>query len=77
MGDHWEEKDKKGPSDKKAAGSRASSGKTHGGVDANASKDHLYDVAKRLDVAGRSKMTKQQLVEAIEKANDKKTRESR
>lgn len=77
VGDHWEEKAKKGPSDKKAAGSRGSSGKTHGGVDTNASKDHLYDVAKRLDVAGRSKMTKQQLVDAIEKANDKKTRESR
>lgn len=77
VGDHWEAKDEKGPSDKKAAGSRGSSGKTHGGVDANASKDHLYDVAKRLDVKGRSKMTKQQLVDAIEKANDKKTRESR
>ena len=27
------------------------------------------DVAKRLDVAGRSRMTKRELVEAIDKAN--------
>jgi hypothetical protein len=46
-------------------------------VDANASKSHLYEVAKKLDVAGRSTMTKQQLVKAIEKANDRKTAKAR
>src|SRR5919107_2598210 len=65
VGDHWEPKAKKGPSDKKAAGGRGAKAKTAGGVDANASKDHLMDVAKKLDVAGRSKMTKAELVSAI------------
>ncbi len=76
VGDHWEEKSQKGPSDQKAAGGHGSRGKSHGGVDANASKQHLYEVAKRLEVAGRSTMTKQQLVEAIDKANQRKTRDS-
>ena len=77
VGDHWEPKDEKGPSDKKAEGGRGSSGKTAGGVDANASKEHLYDVAQRLDISGRSSMNKDELVQAIEKENDKRTRQSR
>lgn len=86
VGDHWEEKESPGPSDSGAAGSRAagsgssstgSSGKTEGGVDANASKAHLMDVAKRLDVNGRSTMTKDELVEAIGKANDRATAAAR
>jgi cation transport regulator ChaB len=80
VGDHWEKKDKKGPSDKQAAkkGAKArKGGKTAGGVDANASKEHLRDVAKRLGVRGRSKMKKRELVEAIQKANDKETRKAR
>ncbi|WP_395821787.1 ChaB family protein [Curtobacterium flaccumfaciens] len=76
VGDHWEEKGSSGPSDSGAAGSRGS-GKTEGGVDANASKAHLMDVAKRLDVSGRSKMTKDELVEAIGKANDRATAAAR
>lgn len=76
VGDHWEEKESSGPSDSGAAGSRGS-GKTEGGVDANASKAHLLDVAKRLDVSGRSKMTKDELVEAIGKANDRATAAAR
>jgi len=82
VGDHWEGKDKgkKGPSDKQAKKSTPSSRKgsgTAGGVDANASKSHLYDVAKKLDIGGRSKMDKSELVEAIQKANNRKTRKSR
>ncbi|GAA0207219.1 ChaB family protein [Saccharothrix sp. NPDC042600] len=77
VGDHWEPKDHKGPSDKQAARSTPRQGKTAGGVDANASKQHLYDVAKRLDVPGRSSMTKQELVEAIRKANNRKTAKAR
>ncbi|MCS6560620.1 MULTISPECIES: ChaB family protein [Curtobacterium] len=76
VGDHWEEKESSGPSDSGAAGSRGS-GKTEGGVDANASKAHLMDVAKRLDVSGRSKMTKDELVEAIGSANDRATAAAR
>lgn len=34
-------------------------------------KDHLYDVARRLGVRGRSAMSKGELVAAIEKATDR------
>jgi hypothetical protein len=45
-------------------------------VDTNASKAHLYDVAKRLDVEGRSRMSKDELVDAIQKANARETRKA-
>ena len=77
VGDHWEKKEHAGPSDRKAEGTRGSKGETRGGVEANASKQHLLDVARRLDVRGRSSMTKDELVEAIEKANARETRRSR
>lgn len=77
VGDHWEPKEKAGPSDAQAAGSRRTSRKTAEGVDANASKSHLYDVAKRLGVKGRSKMDKDELVEAIMKANRQATAKAR
>ncbi|MCP3804894.1 ChaB family protein [Allokutzneria sp. A3M-2-11 16] len=78
VGDHWEAKDENGPSDKQAARrSGGRSGKTAGGVDANASKEHLYAQAKKLDVPGRSKMTKDELVKAIQKANNRKTAKAR
>ncbi len=77
VGDHWEEKEQRGPSDKKAEGGRDSAGETQGGVDANASKEHLLDIAKRLDISGRSRMNKDELVEAIQKANAKATRKAR
>src|SRR5438270_8734868 len=60
VGDHWEEKDHKGPSDPQAAkggdDARRGRSETAGGVDANASKQHLLDVAKRAGVPGRSRM---------------------
>jgi cation transport regulator ChaB len=77
VGDHWEPKAKKGPSDAKAAGGRKTKAKTAGGVDANASKEHLLGVAKRLDISGRSKMKKSELVAAIQKANAKSDRKAR
>ena len=77
IGDHWEPKDHKGPSDAQAEGGVDTDRPTAGGVDANASKAHLMDVAKRLDVSGRSRMTKDELVDAIQKANDRKTAEAR
>jgi cation transport regulator ChaB len=79
VGDHWEPKEEKGPSDSQAARSGPSARAprpTAGGVDANASKAHLLDVAKRLDVRGRSRMTKDELVEAIGKANDRESARS-
>ncbi|SDJ51283.1 Rho termination factor, N-terminal domain [Lentzea albidocapillata subsp. violacea] len=77
VGDHWEAKDDKGPSDRQAARSTPAQGETAGGVDANASKQHLYDVAKRLKIDGRSRMTKEELVEAIGRANDRATAAAR
>lgn len=77
VGDHWEPKDEYGPSDEHAAGGRDSDAETAGGVDANATKEHLYEVAKRLGVEGRSYMTKKELVDAIRKANDAATRRAR
>jgi cation transport regulator ChaB len=79
VGDHWEEKDEKGPSDSQAARSGKSARKarpTAGGVDANASKKHLMEVAKKLEVRGRSSMTKDELVEAIAKANNRESARS-
>jgi cation transport regulator ChaB len=77
VGDHWEPKGKKGPSDSRAAGGRNTNRTTKGGVDANASKAHLMDVAKKLDISGRSRMKKGELVDAIQKANDRKTAKAR
>ncbi len=83
VGDHWEEKEggAKGPSDEQAArrgpAKRDRPEPTKGGVDANASKKHLMDVAQRLEVRGRSKMTKDELVDAIDAANRRETARSR
>jgi len=77
VGDHWERKDGKGPSDDQAAGGRGSNAGTAEGVDANATKQHLRDVARRLDVPGRSRMNKSELVEAIMQANRRETRKAR
>ncbi|MDO5535143.1 MAG: ChaB family protein [Propionibacteriaceae bacterium] len=76
VGDHWEAKDSPGPSDERAEQGGPSGGESAGGVDANATKEHLLDLARRLDVTGRSRMTKAELVEALQKANDKATREA-
>jgi cation transport regulator ChaB len=75
QGDHWELKDEKGPSDPqskqggKAARDRPK--KTHGGVDAEGtSKQELYERAQKLDIEGRSGMTKEQLADAIARKQD-------
>jgi hypothetical protein len=74
VGDHWEPKDKKGPSDPQAAkrGKAARrGGKTFGGVDYfGHTKDELYQRAKKLGVRGRSKMDKAELAEAIARKQD-------
>ena len=74
VGDHWEPKAEKGPSDSRArSGGPNPKGNSAEGVDANASKKHLMDIARRLDVSGRSTMSKAQLVYAIKKANRRET----
>jgi cation transport regulator ChaB len=69
-GDHWEEKDEKGPSDpqskQRGAAARNNPKRTHGGVDVEGnSKQELYQRAKKAGVQGRSKMSKAELADAI------------
>jgi cation transport regulator ChaB len=82
VGDHWEPKEdgKKGPSDGQAAKTGAAArrgGRTAGGVDANASVSHLRERAKELDIPGRSRMNKQELVDALQKASRRDTAKAR
>ncbi|MEU2876529.1 ChaB family protein [Streptomyces sp. NPDC007070] len=79
VGDHWERKEggRKGPSDPRSARPRGQGGRSGEGVDESASKEHLYDMAKRLDVEGRSHMSKGELLDAIRKANRSSTRRAR
>ncbi|MEH3079087.1 MAG: ChaB family protein [Quadrisphaera sp.] len=79
VGDHWEPKPdgRTGPSDAQAEGGAGTDRPTAGGVDANATKEHLLDLARRLDVPGRSSMTKDELVTALRRANDAKTARAR
>jgi cation transport regulator ChaB len=71
VGDHWEPKDEKGPSDEKAAGGRDTDAQTAGGVDVRGnSKKELYERAKKLNVSGRSRMSKQELAQAIARKQD-------
>ena len=69
VGDRWQPKKAKGPSDPQAAkGGKAArrGGKTFGGVDVlGNTKEKLYERAKALGVKGRSKMSKEDLAEAI------------
>jgi cation transport regulator ChaB len=68
VGDHWEPKDGEGPSNPRAKHpeARKGKGKTYGGVDIEGNtKEELYERAKKLDVRGRSKMTKEELAEAL------------
>lgn len=74
VGDHWEPKSgDSGPSDDQSAGGKNTDRETAGGVDANASKEHLYEQAQELDISGRSKMDKDELVEALEKESKRRT----
>jgi cation transport regulator ChaB len=74
VGDHWEPKGRKGPSDRQAAKSGPAArrggrrGSTAGGVDElGSSREELYERAKRLGVKGRSSMNKAELARAIAK----------
>jgi len=74
VGDHWEPKRHKGPSDPRAKQSgrsaRRGKGETFGGVDYYGStKDELYDQAKKLGIHGRSGMDKKELARAIARAS--------
>ncbi|MFF5721307.1 ChaB family protein [Streptomyces buecherae] len=79
VGDHWERKEggRKGPSDPRSARPRQQGGRSGEGVDESATKEHLYGVARRLDIDGRSRMSKSELLDAIRKANRSETRAAR
>ena len=69
-GDHWEEKDEKGPSDPQAARGGAAArdrpAEAYGGVDVEGNtKAELYERAKRAGIPKRSGMSKAELARAI------------
>ena len=82
VGDHWEPKDHRGPSDPHAAqhGPNAS-GPSYGGVDVEGKKkEELLEEARRLGAHVTTHMTKAEVAEAIHRANnraDRKAREAR
>jgi cation transport regulator ChaB len=70
VGDHWEPKDGKGPSDPQAKqGGRAARNRprrTYGGVDVEGStRDELYRRAREAGVKGASRMKKAELAQAV------------
>jgi cation transport regulator ChaB len=67
VGDHWEPKAEKGPSDPRAArGHGEGGGRTYGGVDVlGHTRRELLERARDLGVDGRSRMTKEELAAAI------------
>jgi cation transport regulator ChaB len=70
VGDHWEPKKRKGPSDPRSVRDTDEAirgeGETFGGVDVfGRSKQELYERAKSLGIKGRSKMSKDELARAI------------
>lgn len=72
VGDHWEGKQEKGPSDPKAklgAGNKGlDKAQSYGGLDEQGhTRNELLQRAKELGVSGRSAMNKQQLAQAIAK----------
>lgn len=82
VGDHWEPKDKKGPSDPRSEKStkekQQGKGKTYGGVDVKGStKQELLERARDMEIQGRSSMTKDELGEAINKHNQRETAKAR
>jgi cation transport regulator ChaB len=71
VGDHWEPKGRKGPSDERSRRPRGRGGQSAGGVDVEGhTRDELYERARKLGVKGRSRMTKMELAQAIARKQD-------
>ncbi len=71
VGDHWEPKKLRGPSDPQARGGPDTDRETAGGVDVEGhTKGELYERAKKLGIRGRSGMTKLELGKAIARRQD-------
>ncbi len=84
-GDHWQLKgddgSRTGPSDPRSEQSadevREHPGRSYGGVDVNKPKSELRKDARAAGIEGRSRMTKQQLTEALQHCNDRATARAR
>ena len=80
-GDHWELKDSYGASDpqsaQRGAAARDRPKETFGGVDASKTKAELEQDARDADLPGRSKLTKDELVRALQRHNDRETARAR
>jgi hypothetical protein len=78
VGDHWEPKKRKGPSDAQDARRGAAArrgGKTAGGVDVfGHTRQELLDRAKRLEISGRHDMNKEELGRAIASRESSRSR---
>ena len=81
VADHWERKQHRGPSDPQAARGAPDAlergSATAQGVDANASKGHLDEVARKVGIERPENLGKDDLVRAIEKANARATARAR
>jgi len=80
-GDHWEVKEHTGPSDPRAEQSypanRDRPARSYGGVDVSKSRSALLADAREAGIRGRSKMTKDELADALERYNDRQTAAAR
>jgi ChaB len=82
VGDHWEPKDEKGPSDPRAeqhgAKARKGRGESFGGVDVEGhSKEELVGMARKAGVKGYSRMNKEELARALDRSNTRATARAR
>ncbi len=68
-GDHWELKDETGPSDEPFH--------PKGGIDATKTKQELLEDAREAGIEGRSKMTKDELVDALAEHSRRETAKAR
>ena len=80
-GDHWELKDEYGPSDPRAEQSRDEAlekpARSYQGVDVNKPKKELLQDAREAGIAGRSKMSKADLADALRRHNERATARAR
>ena len=79
VGDHWEPKDERGPSDPRAAeGGPKASGPSYGGIDVEGkSKDALLEQARASGAKVTTRMTKAEIATQLERANERATRAAR
>ncbi|WP_018501189.1 ChaB family protein [Parafrankia discariae] len=83
VGDSWTPKEggRRGPSDEQAARPTGKAPSdplpTAEGVDEKASVKHLREIARQLEIPGRSTMNKAELIEAVRKANRRATAAAR